>query len=240
MLCVYVIAIFVVVEFTIEGIESTEVRPTDIARHDLYLGRLFHHGVVNRIRRNVHHVFVVNTDERILVFFLGVRKSDLCSGQDIRRIRCKFIKESRCLEAEDTAIPEESSRSDILLCSFQIRLFDKALDIVAIGFNVTVTGFRTRRRNAKRDHETLLCKFFSLAQAFFVSFSLTDHVVRRRYENDIFRIKAKASESDCRSRVAAYRFQKEADIISAHFFELIFSQEILFCIAHDVLRTANS
>jgi hypothetical protein len=65
-------------------------------------------------------------------------------------------------------------------------------------------------------------------------------VIRRRHENDIIRIKAKASESDCRSCIAAYRFQKEADIIGAHFFELVLGQEILICIAHNVLGTANA
>ena len=240
MLCVHVVAIFVMVEFTVKRIESAEVRPADIARHDLHLGRLFHHGVVDGIRRDVHHVVMIDTDKSILVFFLGVRKGNLCSRQDIRRVRRKFIEESRSLEAEDTAVPEEPSRSDILLCGFQVRLFDKALDIVTVCFNVAVTRFRTRRRDAEGDHETFLCKFFSLAQAFFVSFGLADHMIRRRHENDIFRIKAKASKRNCRSRIAAHRFQKEANIISAHFFELVLGQEILFRIAHDILSAANT
>ena len=162
-LCVYVVAIFVMVVFTIEGIERTKIRPADITRNNLHLRRLFHHGIVNRVRRNVHHVVMIDTDKSTLVLFLGICKSNLRCGQNIRRELRKFIKERRSLETEDPAIPEEPSRSDILLGGFQVRLFDKTLDVIAIRFDVAITSFRARRRNPERNHETLFSKSFGLA-----------------------------------------------------------------------------
>ena len=218
MLRILVVAILVVFKFTGEGIKCTEVGPADVARDNLHLVGLFHHGIVDGVGRDGQHVVHVHANQRIAIFLFGRSESPLCRSINFGRITVEFVEEHRCLETENTAVPEEASGFHIFLRRFQIGLFDKALHIFAIGFDITVTGFRAGRRDAEGHQETLLGKRFCLVEAFFVGIGLADHVVRRRHEHNSIRLEAEASKRNCGCRIATHRFKHKAGFLGADFF----------------------
>ena len=151
-------------EFTVKRIKGTEIRPADIRRNNFDLIRFFHHRVVDGIRRNFHHVFVLHPEKFIFPFRFD--ECRLAGDKHIGSVLFQFAEECRNLEAKNAAVPEEVSVGQIFLRFFQIRFFDKTFDIFTVGFNVAITGFGTRRRNAESDKMPRFRQFFRLCQNF--------------------------------------------------------------------------
>ena len=59
---VHVVAVLIVRVFSVQTIKTAEVAPANIARHDLHLVGLFHHGVVDGVARDGEHVVTVDAD----------------------------------------------------------------------------------------------------------------------------------------------------------------------------------
>ena len=97
---VHVVAVLVMRVFAIEAVEATKVAPADIARHDLHLPGLFHHGVVDGIARDGEHVVAVDAD-RFARFDRGLLESGLRCGENVWGVLLEFIEECLRLEAEN-------------------------------------------------------------------------------------------------------------------------------------------
>ena len=134
---VHVVAVVVVRIFVVEAIEAAEVAPADIARHDLHLLGLLHHGVVDGVARDGHHVVAV--DANGLAFFDGrVCERLLGGGEHLGGVLAELGEEGLRLEAEDAAVPVEVAGEQILLGGGEVGLFHEALDVFTRGLDVAV------------------------------------------------------------------------------------------------------
>jgi len=235
---VHVVAVIVVRVFPIQTIKASEVAPADVARHDLHLLGLLHHGVVDGVARNGKHVVAVDADG-FTVLDGRVGKRLLCGGEHLRRVLAEFREEGLRLEAEDAAVPVEVAREQVLLGGRQVGLFHKALHILAVSLDVAVARLGARGRDAERHEVTRLGEFLRTEENLLVLVLLADHVVRGRNEHDGFRIHGKACERDRGCGVAAHGFQQELAAGHAFDFELVLREEELVGVRDDELRLAH-
>ena len=236
---VHIVAVFVMLVFAIKAIETAEVAPADIARNHLHLVGLFHDGIVDRIRRDSHHVVAVNADG-FTVFDSRIGKALFRGGEHFRGIFAQFGKECLCRKAEDTAVPVEVPCQQVLFGSSAVGLFHEALYVFAIGFDVAVARFGAGGRNAERHQVTGLCQFFGAEKHLLVFVLLANHVVRRRHENNRFGVHGKTGKGDSRGGVTAHGFQQELATRHAFRFKLVLGQEELVGVRNNKLGFANS
>jgi len=235
---VHVVAVLVVRVFPIQTIKASEVAPTDVARHDLHLLGLFHHGVVDGVARDGKHIVAVDADGfAILDGRIGERL--LCGGEHLRRVFAEFREEGLRLEAEDAAVPVEVACEQVLLGGSQVGLFHEALHVLAVGLDVAVTRLGARGRDAERHEVTRLGEFLRAEEHLLVLFLLADHVVRRGNEHDGFRVHGKAGKRNRGCGVAAHGFQQELAAGLSFGLELVLREEELVCIRNDKLRLAD-
>ena len=235
---VHVVAVVVVRIFVVEAVEAAEVAPADIARYDLHLVRLFHHGVVNGVARDGHHVVAV--DANGLAFFDGrVRERLLGGGEHLGGVLAELGEEGLRLEAEDAAVPVEVACEQVLLGGREVGLLHEALHVLAVGLDVAVTGLGARGRDAERHEVTRLGEFLRTEEHLLVLFLLTNHVVRRGDEHDGLRVHGKACDRDRGRGVAAHGFQQELAAVHAFHLELVLREEELVGVRDDKLRLAD-
>ena len=235
---VNVIAVLVVRAFSVQTIKTAKVAPADIARHDLHLIGLFHHGVVDGIARDGEHVVTVDAD-RFAIFDCSLLEGSLRCGKDIRRVLLEFFEEGLCLEAEDAAVPVEVACHQVLLGGSEVGLFHKALHVLAIGLDVTVTGLGAGRRDTESHQVAGLGEFLCTEENLLVLFLLTDYVVRGGHEHDGLRSELKACKRDGGRSVAAHGFQQELATGLAFGLELVLREKELVGVRDNELRLAN-
>ena len=235
---VHVVAVLVVWVFSVQTIKASEVAPADVARHDLHLLGLFHHGVVDGVRGNCEHVVAVDADG-FAIFDRRVGERLLCGGEHLRGVLAEFSEECLRLEAEDAAVPVEVACEQVLLGGREVGLLHEALHVLAVGLDVAVAGLGARRRDAECHEVSRLGEFLCAEQNLLVLVLLADYVVRRGHEHDGFRIHGKAGERDGGRGVAAHGFQEELASGHAFDFELVLREEELVCVRDDKLRLAE-
>ena len=238
---VHVVAVLVVRVFSVQTIKASEIAPADVARHDLHLLGLLHHGVVDGVARNGKHVVAVDADG-FTVLDGRVGKRLLCGGEHLRRVLAEFREEGLRLEAEDTAVPVEVACEQVLLGSREVGFFHEALHafaVLAIGLDVAVAGLGTGRRNAERHQVTRLGEFLCAEKHLLVLVLLADYVVRRGNEHDGIGLHGKAGERNRGRGVAAHGFQQELATIHAFHLELVLREEELVGVRDNELRLAD-
>ena len=235
---VHVVAVVVVRVFPVQTIKASEVAPADIARYDLHLLGLFHHGVVDGVARNGEHVVAIDADG-FAFLDRGLVERGLRCGEDIRGILLEFLEECLRLEAEDAAVPVEVACHQVLLGGSEVRLLHEALHVFAVGLDVAVTGLGAGRRDAEGHQVAGLGKFLRTEQHLLVLVLLADHVVRGRHEHDGLGVKLEACERDGGRGVAAHGFQQELAAGLPLGLELVLRKEELVGVAYNKLRLAD-
>lgn len=235
---VHVVAVLVVRVFPIQTIKASEVAPADVARHDLHLLGLLHHGVVDGVARNGKHVVAVDADGfTVLDGRVGERL--LCGGEHLRGVLAEFREECLCLEAEDAAVPVEVACHQVLLGGCKVGLFDKALHVLAVGLDVAVTCLGAGRRDAEGNEVSRLGEFLRTEQHLLVLVLLADHVVRRGNKHDGVGLHSKAGERNRRRGVTAHGFRQKLAPLVAFRLKLVLREKELIGIGDNKLRLAH-
>ena len=235
---VHVVAVIVVRVFPIQTIKASEVAPADVARHDLHLLGLLHHGVVDGVARDGEHVVAVDADG-FAIFNGRVGEGLLCGGEHLRGVLAKFGEEGLCLEAEDAAVPVEVACEQVLLGGREVGLLHEALHVLAVGLDVAVTGLGARGRDAERHEVTRLGEFLRTEEHLLVLVLLADHVVRGGHEHDGLGRELETCKRNRGCGVAANGFQQELTSGLAFGLELVLREEELVGVRDDKLRLAN-